>query len=177
MIRPLELDAAGVMYPHCMSAQEAAQAVWTLRFHPIGRRPIDGGNIDGDFCTVPLQEYVTRSNEQKFLAVQIEDKEAIEHIEGIVATPGIDVVFVGPGDLSHSLGAPGETDHPAVIETIERVERACRRHGRHWGLPASTATIRTYYDRGARFFATCADVVGLHEYFKGNLEAVRGALA
>ena len=176
MIRPLELDAAGVMYPHCMSPQEAAQAVWTLKFHPIGRRPIDGGNIDGDFCTLPLAEYVARSNEQKFLAVQIEDKEAVEHIEAIAATAGIDIVFIGPGDLSHSLGVPGQAEHPLIGEAIERVEAACQRHGKHWGLPVSSATIRAYYDRGARFFATCADVIGLRQYFKDNLEAVRRAL-
>jgi len=176
IIRPLELDAAGLMYPHCMDEAEAAQAVRTVRFHPLGRRPIDGGNLDGEFCLIPPADYVAQSNREKFLIVQIEDKEALDHIEAIVRTDGIDAVFVGPGDLSHSLGEPGRADHPRIVKAIEAVAEACRKHNKHWGVPLSPATVRRYYDMGARFLTTCGDVVGLCAHFKDNLEATLGAL-
>ena len=176
VIRPFELDAAGIMYPHCMDPCEAARAVRLTRFQPIGLRPVDGGNIDGDFCTVPLTDYMAHANSQKFVIVQIEDKEAIEHIDAIVATEGIDAVFVGPGDLSQSLGVPGQADDPRIVEAIEAVAAACAKHGKHWGVPTDEENIRKYYDMGARFLTMGADVIAIHQYFKDGLEAALGAL-
>ena len=164
------------MYPHCMDGCEAARAARLTRFHPIGLRPVDGGNIDGDFCTVPLTDYMAHANAQKFVIVQIEDKEAIEHIDAIVATEGIDVVFVGPGDLSQSLGVPGQAGDPRIVAAIEAVAAACAKHGKHWGVPTSEANIRKYYDMGARFLTMGADVLGIHQYFKDGLAAALGAL-
>ena len=177
IIRPLELDAAGVMYPHCMDADEAARAVRTTKFMPVGRRPIDGGNIDGDYYIHSTTEYIEHANREKFVIVQIEDKEAMDHVEAICATPGLDIVFVGPGDLSHSLGDPASgVNHPDVQETIRRVAEACAANGKHWGLPVSPATVRKYYDMGARFLASGADVVALTGYFGELRPALLDAL-
>lgn len=172
IIKPLELDASGIMYPHCKSKEEAEELVGIAKFHPVGKRPLDGGNIDGDYCTMPLKEYMAYSNENKFIMVQIEDKEAIERIEGIVKTNGLDIIFIGPGDLSQSLGMPGKTDSAEIHKVIEAVGNACAKYNKPWGLPVSKKSIKKYYNMGARFFAVGADVVGIHEYFKGNLEGV-----
>ena len=164
-IHPLELGATGIMVPHCMSAQEAREVVRTTRFHPLGRRPLDGGNSDGHYCMIPLGEYLRQANENTFVVVQIEDPEALEHIEEIVAVDGIDCVFIGPADLSHGLGVPGQTDHPEIVRTIQRVAAACAKHGRAWGLPVSPANASRYLEMGARFLTCGADVLGLHQYF------------
>ena len=169
IIKPLELDASGIMYPHCKNKKEAEKVVSQTKFFPVGRRPIDGGNLDGEFCTIPLKEYTQQSNENKFLMVQIEDKEAIPHIDDIVKTEGIDAVFVGPGDLSHSFGRPGEVGIPEILKVIQKVAESCKKYKKQWGIPVSGETVKKYYDMGARFFAFGADVVGLYEYFKSNL--------
>ncbi len=172
IIKPLELDSAGIMYPHCKSKKEAEELVKTVKFYPVGKRPIDGGNIDGDYCTIPPKEYIANSNENKFVMVQIEDKEAIDEIDEIVKTKGIDGIFVGPGDLSQSFGTPGETDSPAINEVIKKVADACRRYNKPWGLPVSKENIRIYYKMGARFFTVGADVVGIYQYFRNNIEEI-----
>jgi 4-hydroxy-2-oxoheptanedioate aldolase len=163
---PLELGASGIMVPHCMGADEARALVRMTRFHPLGKRALDSGNTDGHYCMLPLVEYMRRANENTFLVAQIEDPEAVEEADEMASVEGIDVLFVGPGDLSQALGIPGQTGHPEVERAIERVALACERHGRAWGLPVTAANVEKYTGMGARFCSTGADVLGLQDYFK-----------
>jgi 4-hydroxy-2-oxoheptanedioate aldolase len=165
-VRPLELGAAGLMIPHCMSTQDAKEIARMTRFHPIGRRPLDSGNSDGHYCMIPLSEYLRNANENTFIIVQIEDPEALDSIEEIAAVPGIDALFIGPADLSHGLGVPGQVDHPQVNETIRRVADACRKNGKAWGLPVRPESASKYLEMGARFLASGADVLGLQQYYR-----------
>ena len=175
-IKPLELDATGIMHPHCMNAEEAREVVQKTRFMPVGRRPIDGGNIDGMFCSTTPKEYTAAANANKFVSVQIEDKEAIEHIDSIVAVDNIDFIYVGPGDLSHSLGSVGDMGHPEVQKTFEKVAEACKKHGKAWGTSVSKDTVRTYYDMGARFFGFGADVIAMRDYLKAGRDEILAQL-
>ena len=107
-IRPLELDAAGIMVPHVMSYKEARFIVRTTRFHPVGRRPLDGGNADGAFCMIETADYIEQANRERFVCVQIEDPEPLNDLEKIAAIEGIDILFFGPADFSQGIGAPGD---------------------------------------------------------------------
>ncbi len=129
VIRPLEVDAAGIMYPHCRDADEARKIVEMAKFPPLGKRAVDGGSVDGQWCKYPLKEYFAHVNAHRFLCVQIEDVEAIEHVEPICAVEGIDIVFVGPGDLSAGLGDPGNIEHPEIVGLTKRVAAACAENG------------------------------------------------
>ena len=71
--RPLELDASGVMVPHVMGLEDAKQVVYYTKFHPVGRRPIDGGNADGKYGLLSVEDYIRYSNEEKLTIIQIED--------------------------------------------------------------------------------------------------------
>jgi len=163
------------MVPHCMSGEEASQIVQTTRFQPVGRRAWDSGNSDGPFCMRSPAEYLTFANEQRFVIVQIEDKEAVECMEDIVAVDGIDVFFLGPGDLSHSYGVPGEFDHPLVTEAVDRLADLCAKYKRHWGMPCGPDQAPELIERGARFLAAGADVVALSAYFREMREGFRAA--
>jgi len=165
-IRPLEMDATGIMVPHVMSGQEARDIVRMTRFHPWGRRPWDGGNSDGPFCLLPPEAYLKWANEQRFVIVQIEDKEAVDCMEEIVAVDHIDAFFIGPADLSHSYGVPGQFDHPLIQEATEKLAALCKKHSRHWGMPCSPETAPALIARGARFLASGADVIAISEYMK-----------
>ena len=173
MIWPLEMDAAGIMIPHCMSAADAKQIAWYTKFHPIGRRPVDGGNMDGAFCTVPMKQYLEHANRERFVIVQIEDPEPIEELDAICATPGIDMIFFGPGDYSHAIGHPGEMDHPKIADARKRVADAARRHGKFAGTVGSIAALPSLIELGYRFISIGADVLGMVEYF-GNIAAAFG---
>jgi 4-hydroxy-2-oxoheptanedioate aldolase len=168
---PLEMDAAGIMVPHVMSAADARQIVWQTRFHPIGRRPFDGGNADGAYCMVSTEEYVRHANHERFVVVQIEDPEPMSELGEIAQLPGIDMLFFGPGDFSQGLGAPGVLDHPDVDRARHEVAQAARRCGKWAGTVGSPESLRSLVDMGYQFVNVGADVLGLVEYFKRGVAA------
>lgn len=163
-IRPLEMDASGIMVPHIMSLADAKAVVRMTRFHPIGLRPADGGNADGAYCGIEFVEYIKQANEQRFVVVQIEDPEPLAELDAIAALPGIDMLFFGPGDFSQSIGAPGVWDHPRLLETRRRVAEVARSHGKFAGTVGSTANMNELIAMGYQFLNLGADVVGLTQH-------------
>ena len=130
LIRPLEADASAIMVPHVMNGEDAQRLVHQTRFHPLGRRPLDNGNADGRYCTAPLDEYIAHANRERLIIAQIEDPEAIEDLERIVSTEGLDVLFFGASDYAHALGVPGRGDDPRGERAREQVVDAAQRHGK-----------------------------------------------
>ena len=165
-IRPLEMDSAGIMVPHIMSAADAKAVARMTRFHPIGRRALDSGNTDGAFCNIPLLDYLKQANEQRFVAIQIEDPEPLDELDEIAAVEGIDMLFFGPADFSHSIGVPGQFDHPKVAETRKRVAEVARAHGKFAGTTGSPEKLDELADMGFTFIPIGADVTALSAHFK-----------
>jgi 4-hydroxy-2-oxoheptanedioate aldolase len=156
-MRALEFGANGIMVPHCCSVEEAQQwANWT-RFPPQGIRGFDGAGADSDYSLADPLEYLQERNEETFLAVQIEDPEAIDCVEGIAAVEGVDLLFVGPGDLSISYGVPMQRRHPLVQRALDKVANAAENAGKWWGTVTETPELaQAELDRGARM-VTCAN--------------------
>lgn len=173
-IVPLELDAAGIMVPHIMSLEDARNVVRMTRFHPIGRRPIDGGNADGEYCGCDFQEYLRFANENRFLAVQIEDPEPLDDLEEIAQLEGIDIIFFGPADFSQGIGAPGDFNHPLLIETRRRVAEVCLKYGKFAGTTSTADNVQEWVDMGYRFLSLGADVLALRPYCDKLMEVLRG---
>ena len=167
-IRPLELDATGIMVPHIMSEADARKVAEMTRFYPIGRRPIDGGNADGLFCNISAAEYNEQANRNRFVIVQIEDPEAVEEIDGICEVPGIDMIFFGPGDYSHRLGISGQINHPEVNRIRELVAKKAHEHGIFAGTVAGVRNAKEYLDMGYDFLNLGSDV-GAMLSFMGNV--------
>ena len=177
LIQPLEMDATGIMVPHVMSAEDARKIAWFTRFHPVGRRPIDGGNSDGCFCMLPIQEYVKTANEQRFVIIQIEDPEPLDELEEIAQVEGIDVILFGAGDFSHGIGALGKFDDPRIQETRVRVAEVARKYGKFAGALCTTEQIPEYVDMGYQFLNVGADVVCLSLAFRDIIASARGTKA
>ncbi|MFA6929119.1 MAG: aldolase/citrate lyase family protein [Lentisphaeria bacterium] len=163
-ILPLEADASGIMVPHLMSAEEARQIAHWTRFQPIGRRPLDGGNADGLFCRIPASQYTAFANENRLVIVQIEDPEPLSELDEICQVPGIDMIFFGPGDFSHSIGSVGELEHPEVDRVRRLVASTARKYGKYAGTVCSMDTMQTYFDLGYQFLNCGADVGALNLY-------------
>lgn len=172
IVRPLEGDSTGVMVPHLMSLEEAKQIVYYTKFHPVGRRPLDGGNADGAYCLVDANDYIKQANEERFTVVQIEDPEPLAELEEIAALPGIDMLFFGPADFSQGIGAPNSAD-PRIDETRRLVAKAARKHGKYAGTVGGPGNFDALVEMGYTFISTGADVVALWKYFKEINEAVR----
>ncbi len=158
LVRPLEMGAAGIMVPHIMGVEDARQVAGRVRFHPIGRRPLDGGNADGAYCLVPLETYIEHANSQCLVIVQIEDPEPVEELEAIAAIEGIDMLFFGPADFSHSIGVPGEHDHPEVERVRRLIPRVARGAGKFAGTVTAGASRRELIEMGYQFINTSSDV-------------------
>ena len=165
LVKPLEMDASGIMVPHIMSFEDARDVVRMTRFYPIGRRPIDGGNADGAFCNIELREYIKQANERRFVVIQIEDPEPMDELEKIAELDGIDMLFFGPADFSHGIGAPGQWDNPELLKTRKIIAEVATRNGKFAGTVGSIDSLKELLDLGYRFINIGADVIGLGQYF------------
>ena len=165
LIRPLEMDTEAIMVPHVMSKKDAEEVAYYTKFHPIGRRPLDGGNSDGMYCLMDLPEYFKYSNEQKLTIVQIEDIEAYEQIEEIASVSGIDMLFFGPADFAHSLGLAHNMGNEKICEARKRVAEVARRHGKLAGTVGNKANVGELYNMGYRLVSVGADVIALCDYY------------
>ena len=159
-IRPLEADAAGIMIPHLMSLEEAKEIVHTVRFQPLGLRPVDGGNADGLYCRLDFREYLRFMNENRLIIVQIEDPDPLPELDEICRLPGIDMIFFGPGDFSHAIGHPGEFDHPEITRVRKLVAETAHKYGKFAGT-VSVPSLEQCYHEGFDFVNCGADVAAI----------------
>jgi 4-hydroxy-2-oxoheptanedioate aldolase len=173
-IRPLEMDASGIIVPHVATADEARQIIDQVRFYPLGQRALDGGNLDGQFCMVPLADYIEHANHERLVILQIESPEALEEVERICAVPGFDGILFGPGDFSHRIGKPGQLDAPEVVAARRRVAAACRAAGKFAMAAGIFAPLPELVAEGFRVFTVGADVLGLGQYVRQRVELVQG---
>ncbi len=121
ILRYLDTGVMGAQIPQVNSAAEARATVDAVRYPPVGKRGLAGVRAGGYGIGMALGDYVKLANEELILCVQIETTQAVEAAAEIVATEGVDLVFIGPTDLSISMGYPGQPTHPAVMEAIEHV--------------------------------------------------------
>ena len=169
-ILPLEADAAGIMVPHLMSLDEAEYIAKTVRYYPVGRRPLDGGNADGMYCNLPGKEYIRFVNENRLVIVQIEDPEPLSQLDEICEVPGIDMIFFGPGDFSHSIGDPCNFANPEIARVRKLVVDTAHKHGKFAGTVASPS-LKECFAMGYDFVNGGADVAAVGKSCKTVLEA------
>ncbi len=134
--RVLDLGAGGVMVPYVNTAEEARAAVSAVRYPPHGTRGVSKFNRAAGFGQ-GFDEYYAHAHERLVTMVQIETPESLENLNAIAAEDGVDVLFVGPLDLTTNLGIQGQFDHPLFVEARERVCEAARNAGKAAGILAT----------------------------------------
>ncbi len=172
-IRPLEAGATGIIVPHVASEKEARQIVEWVRFHPVGKRALDGGNVDGNFCFTPIEDYIRHSNEERLVILQIESPEALAEVERIAEVPGFDGLLFGPGDFSHRIGRIGQLNDPVVVAARKRVAAAATRNGKFAMTAGLIAPLSELVSEGYRLIGIGADVVTLSKGVKDRLQTVK----
>lgn len=125
----LDGGAQGIMLPRVVAASQVEECVRYMKYAPEGRRGAVLARGHTAFRAGPLAETLAALNRESFLIVQIETAEAVEHLDEILAVPGVNSALVGPTDLSVALGVPGVMDSPTLVAAIERTMAACGRHG------------------------------------------------
>jgi 2-dehydro-3-deoxyglucarate aldolase len=158
----LDTGAGGVMVPLIRSAEDAERAVTYAKYPPEGTRGI--GVCRAHRYGAAFQSYVDSANEETLVVLQIEHIDAVNDIEGICAVPGVDAVFIGPYDLSGSMGLMGQIHHPKVEAAVDRVFQAATKAGVAPGLliaePASGEVAQRIAD-GFQFIAVGLDTLML----------------
>jgi 2-dehydro-3-deoxyglucarate aldolase/4-hydroxy-2-oxoheptanedioate aldolase len=168
VMRPLEAGAGGIMAAQIRTPAEAAKVIEWAKFWPQGLRGVNSTGVDGRFGTMSLANYMRQANESTYVIIQIEHAEAVENVEAIAALPNLDALFIGPADLSQSMGLPGETDHPKVLVAIERVAAACRKANIAWAiLPKDVAVAKRCIELGCSMLSVGGDNVALVRGLRG----------
>lgn len=172
--RLLDIGAMGVIIPLVNSVEDAEKAAHATRYPPLGGR--SGGNFGTGFLSDDPDDYQDRANEEIFLAVQIESAPAVESAEAILAVEGIDGCWIGPGDLSASMGTtPGTPEHTAAIRSVIA---ACHKTGKIPGISLGEVELaRFWIDEGCRFVTCGSDGEWMDARARETLVGVLGRLA
>ena len=153
ILRFMDTGIHGVHVPWINTAEGVEQAVQSVKYWPRGQRGLAGSRASDWGQYESLAAYTERANRETMLIVHIETMDAVEAIEDYVAVDGVDVLFIGPTDLSHSLGHPGNSNHPEVVAAMDRVAEAVVLSDKTLGIFAGTAEVAERWLR-ARGLAT-----------------------
>jgi 2-keto-3-deoxy-L-rhamnonate aldolase RhmA len=170
--RVLDAGATTVLFPFVQNAEEAARAVAATRYPPQGQRGMAGMSRASKFGTMP--DYLKRANPIMGVIVQLETPQAVAQLEAIAAVDGVDALFLGPADLSASMGYPGQPTHPAVMELMADGARRARAAGKPVGtVGGSTDVVTQYRAMGFNFVGIASDLGLLMRGAAAALQALR----
>ena len=174
ILRFLDTGAHGIHVPWVNSAAEVERAVRSVKYTPRGIRGLAGSRASEWGLREPIAEYVERANRETLVVIHIETQDAVDAIDAYLAIDGVDVLFLGPTDLSQSLGHPGDLKHPDVLAALDRVADAVVRSEKTLGIYAGSVDMtKQWLDRGARYFTTSLEPF-LRDGMTAHLNAVRG---
>ncbi|PQZ91699.1 2-dehydro-3-deoxyglucarate aldolase [Arthrobacter sp. MYb227] len=154
----LDVGVQSLIVPMVNSAAEARAAVAACHYPPLGVRGV-GSALARSARWNRIPDYLNRAGETLTLMVQIESAQAVENVEEIVHTEGVDGIFIGPSDLAASMGVIGQQDHPEVVAAVEKSIAAGKSAGKFVGVNAfAEQSIKHYIELGADFVGVGADV-------------------
>lgn len=170
----MDSGAAGIMFPFVSSATEATNAVRLMKYPPRGARGVAGIIRATDYGQ-SWNQYFSQANDRSLVVVQIETAAAVEEAEAIAAVEGVDVLFVGPLDLSVNLGCPGDFTPPHFIEALKKVIAACHQHGKTPGILSRPQLVPQHKQLGFRFFALGSDSGAVVTGLQQSLDMMRNS--
>ncbi len=174
ILRFMDTGAQGLHIPWVNSGAEAEAAVQSVKYHPRGIRGLAGSRAMDFGQTLSFAEGVTKVNAETLVAIHIETIQAVDVLPDIAAIEGIDVIFIGPTDLSHSLGVPGNVQHPSVQSAIDRIVETVRGSNAALGIMVGNSrAAREWQERGARYITIGLEsllVPAVRDYLKAVRE-------
>ncbi len=173
ILRYLDAGSHGVHVPWVNTVEGVEQAVQSVKYGPRGVRGLAGSRAADWGLSESMADYTARANRETLVVIHIETADAVAAIDDYLAVDGVDVLFVGPTDLSHSLGHPGEFGHPDVAAAMQTVIDAVVPSGKALGVYAGNAEFAgEWVDAGARYIATGSDGL-MRQGMQAYLSAVR----
>ena len=159
IMKPLDSGATGLLVPMVNTADQAKEIMTYAKYPPMGNRGVALSRAHSSYGRPNAAEYLDQANQATFIAVQAESPQAIENLASIAAVPGVDAIFVGPADLSVSMGIPGQITHPREVEAIAKVVDVCQQHNVIPGIHMSKLeALKNWIQKGMRFVSFSSDV-------------------
>ncbi len=175
ILRFMDTGVQGAQVPMINTRDEAEACVRAVKYHPRGNRGLAGvrpANF-GQVQPFSFKEYTAQANAETMVIAQVETAAAVDALPDILQVPDIDVIFVGPTDLSQSLGLPGEVNHPLVQETFDRISELVNASDKVLGtLVPNLEVARQWQERGARYMMITMEAL-LGPACRSFLQAVR----
>jgi len=172
--RVLDAGADGIMVPMLSTREQAERAVRYAKYAPMGKRGVGLRTGQTDYTGMKGSDLTEQANEKILVIAQIENREGIANIDEIMSVGGIDLAVMGPNDLSYNLGYQGQTDHPKVVEEIQKVVEACRRCGKHSGTHMGSLEQLLYWKaHGMTFIAYNTDTGLLYKGASDGLNSLK----
>jgi 4-hydroxy-2-oxoheptanedioate aldolase len=151
----MDRGVKGVQIPHISTREDAERAVAAVKFGPGAKRGLAAGTRPDNWgLGAKMTDFVETANKTSLVCVQIEDTSAVANIDDILGVGGIDVFFIGPSDLSQSMGHPGAPKAPPVAQAIDRTLERIREAGCTPGMPATSSTVSEVVDKGCKYVYT-----------------------
>jgi 4-hydroxy-2-oxoheptanedioate aldolase len=176
--RAMDLGADGLMIPRLERVAEVTETLTWMRFPPDGVRGVALPNRGGGYGEIGHAELAARVNPTILGVFQVESPAAVESAGELAAIEGVDVLFVGPADLSHAMGIPGRFDEPSFVAALDRVVGACRAHGKSAGiLLKDGASVAASHAQGFTFIGVGSDASFVTSGARQQLAAARAGIA
>ncbi len=166
----LDMGISGLQIPHIKTEEDAKKAVKFSKFYPIGERGLCRFVRAAEFSNIKKDDYISKTNEKNMLILQIEGKEGVDNIEKIAAVEGIDIIFVGPYDLSQSMGLIGQIWHENVVNEILKVVKVCNEKNISVGVFTDTPEgVKFWSEKGIKYINYRIDVELLLSNVKNHI--------
>ncbi|MBI4278915.1 MAG: hypothetical protein HY660_10700 [Armatimonadetes bacterium] len=177
LMRPLDSGAAGLLVPMVETKAYAEQMIRFTKYPPVGQRGLAARRAHSAYRPIQVGPYLKQANDDTLIVAQIETLGSVERLDEILSVGSIDVAFIGPADLSTSMGLPGQANHPDVVKAIERTIEGARRHGIAAGIHLQDVkSVVEWAKRGMRFISYSNDVTFLVDGPARDLAQIREGL-
>lgn len=177
LFRPLDSGADGLLIPQIRTREDVENVVRWCRYAPLGERGMALSRQHTFFEAGDVRETMRRLNEEILLILQIEHRDALETLPELLSVPGIDAAFIGPADLSVSLGKPGQTEDPELLEAGQRLIEVCRAYGVIPGIHTdSVKKARYWIEQGMKLLGFYTDIRLIVEMGQSRVKELRAFL-
>jgi 4-hydroxy-2-oxoheptanedioate aldolase len=170
-LRLLDCGVAGIHVPHVSGRKQAQDIVQSAPYHPKGSRGLNPFVRAASSSAQPVQDYLQAANQQTLLTISVEGSEGVANIDKILSVEGIDVLFLGPYDLSESLGMPGQVSHPSVTSLLDALVQEIRASGKAAGIFCNAIQdAKAWIEKGVQYVVYSVDA---KIYFDACIQIMR----
>lgn len=138
ILRTLDTGAHGIQIPHVETAEDAREIIQYSKYHPLGERGMSPSTRAGKYTLKTDKQLLKKANDETLIVLTLESESSLDRVAEITEIEGVDVIYIGPYDLSQAMGLPGEVDHPEVINNMDRIFSLINKSGKISGSFANT---------------------------------------